>query len=297
MKRLDLITEFEEKYQGSNLQKIVNTNPTPIKYTIDGVDCYFHNADLFGLFELKIKKNGLTPDDFAIDYKNGFEAGLLYLREKEETSVKHFKSKDYREGTIVQLKYLLHERDFKHNIKGLLHHVFKTIPLVFTEKKIFDYGYWNAVVSSIDELCEIAGLKTDELRSQPLTNEEGTANNQHENIFCKSMPLNIPKEHFKRFTTSNSKLNGKPFLSENELKAFIDRAFLGKKGTKKIKFNMAPKGEKYKVQYVFREFFDTYGFEYSFYQKSAIELLTNNFIGWDYNNVKNNFQSKPKQTI
>ena len=96
MKRLDLRVEFEEQYQGSNFQKIARNNPVPIKYTIDGVDCYFQNPDLFGLMDFKIKKDGLIPDDFAIDYKNGFEAGLLHLKEKEEIQEENLKSSNLK---------------------------------------------------------------------------------------------------------------------------------------------------------------------------------------------------------
>lgn len=120
---------------------------------------------------------------------------------------------------------------------------------------------------------------------------------QQVNIFCKSMPLSIPKEHFERFTTSKSKLNERPFLNEMQFQAFIDRAFLGKNNIEKIKFNMAPTKEKLKVQYVFRDFFNTYGFEYGFLQDDAIKLLTDNFIGWKFSNVKNNFKYKPRLTI
>lgn len=163
MKRLSLINEFEEIYKGSDLQKIVQNNPIPIKYTINGFDCYFYNADLFGLFDWRVQKEGFSTDDFIIDYKKGFEKGMQHLKKVEKIKLKDLKSKDLKEDTITQLKNILHEREFKFGSKGLLDLVFNKVPLVFTEKTIFDCGYWNAIIFSIDDLCEKAGLTPDEL--------------------------------------------------------------------------------------------------------------------------------------
>ncbi|QIY83037.1 hypothetical protein HER18_05550 [Chryseobacterium sp. NEB161] len=167
MEKLNLITEFDEFYKGSDLQKIVSHKPLPIKYTIDGFDFYFYNADLFGLFEWNIKKDGLTTSDFIDDYKKGFEAGLLHLKTSEEIELKDLKSKDLREGTISQLKYILHEREFQFGSKGLLDLVFNKLPLIFTKKIIFDYGYWNGIIYSIDKISEKAGLSPNELKALP----------------------------------------------------------------------------------------------------------------------------------
>src|SRR5690606_31755879 len=174
MKKLSLITEFKDFYIGSDLQKIVNNNPLPIKHTINDFDCYFYNADLFGLFEWKIQKDGITTNDFINDYQKGFEAGLLHLKTSEEIELKDLKSKDLREGTISQLKYILHEREFKFGSKGLLDLVFNKVPLIFTEKNIFDYGYWNGIIYSIDDIIEKAGLTLDELKTPvPQQSEKG----------------------------------------------------------------------------------------------------------------------------
>lgn len=167
MKRLSLFTEFDKYYKGSDLQKIVSHKPLPFKYTINGTDCYFYNADLFGLFEWKIKKDGLTTNDFIDDYKKGFEAGLLHLETSERIELKDLKSKDLREGTISQLQYILFEREFKTGSKGLLDLVFNKLPLIFTGKIIYDFGYWNGIIYSIDELCEKAGLRLDDLKALP----------------------------------------------------------------------------------------------------------------------------------
>lgn len=119
------------------------------------------------------------------------------------------------------------------------------------------------------------------------------------NTFCRSMPMDIPIEHFKVLTIKKSK-NGKPFLTQDEFEVFIKKAFLGIEGLEKQKFNQAPKGEKFKIQYLFRQFYENYCYEYfdtGQNQDIFIRLLTDNFKGWDFENVKNNFNTKPKSLI
>ncbi|UPS90461.1 hypothetical protein [Bizionia sp. M204] len=119
------------------------------------------------------------------------------------------------------------------------------------------------------------------------------------NVFCASMPIDIPIEHFKILTISKSK-NGKPYLTQGEFEIFIQRAFLGVENLEKLKFNQEPKGEKLKIQYLFRQFYENYCFEYfdtGQTQDFFIKLLTENFTGWNFKNVKNNFKTKPKSLI
>lgn len=143
-------------------------------------------------------------------------------------------------------------------------------------------------------------FKLSELQpSQTKNNTETEEPQQDENVFCKTMPLNIPKEHFKTLTLKNSK-NGLPYLTQNQFNDFINKAFLGKVNLPKQKFNQVPKGEKLKIQYLFRQFYENYCFEYfntGQTQDVFIKLLTENFIGWEFENVKNNFKTKPKKLI
>jgi len=172
MKKLNLITEFDKYYKGSDLQKIVNNQPLPIKYTINDFECYFYNADLFGLFELKITKDGLTTNDFINDYKDGFIKGLNHLKEIEKIKIKDIKNTNSRSNTILQIQKILFEREFQFGSKGLINLVFKKIPLIFTEKNIYDYGYWNGIIHSIENLCNITGLTKNDLETlQPQQNE------------------------------------------------------------------------------------------------------------------------------
>lgn len=118
------------------------------------------------------------------------------------------------------------------------------------------------------------------------------------NIFHKSMPIKTAVNHFTIFTISKSK-NGKPFLTKDQLDIFIRKAFCGISDLPKQTFNQIPKGEKFKIQYVFREFYNNY-FQYfntGQVQDEFIKLLTENFTGWEFKNIKNNFNLKSKKTI
>ncbi len=126
------------------------------------------------------------------------------------------------------------------------------------------------------------------------------ANGIKPNVFCKSMPLNIPKDHFKVFVETNSKNNNKPFLTQDQLNSFIEKAFCGKIDLPKEKFNQAPKGEKLLIQTVFYEFYNSFCFEYFSTmqcQDIFIKLLTDNFEGWDFKNVKENFTPKTNKRL
>lgn len=115
------------------------------------------------------------------------------------------------------------------------------------------------------------------------------------NHFCRSMLLKVPIDHFKTFTETTSQ-NGKPFLTIDQLNTFIDRAFCGNTELPMQKFNQATKGEKLKIQKVFYDFYSI-GVEYfrsSKCRDNFIRLLTDNFIGWDFENVKNNFSKQTR---
>lgn len=137
--------------------------------------------------------------------------------------------------------------------------------------------------------------------TQQINNTGQTPPEVDVNVFCKSMSLSIPKEHFIKLVEEKSK-NGKPFLTQDQFNIFIERAFLGKEDVEKQKINMEARGEKLKVQYLFRQFYDNYSFEYlktTQTQDVFIKLLTDNFIGWDFDNVKANFKPKtiPKNPL
>lgn len=299
MKKINLITEFDIYNNNSDLKIILSHQTLPLKYTIDDFDCYFYSPHLFGLFEMRVTKNGITPNDFAIDYKKGFEKGLKHLKRKEKISLSSFDNVNKKDNLIERLKMILHEREFEDGTKGLLKLVFDKVPRVFTEKNIYDRGYWNGIIYSIDALWIQAGLKEIDLKATSKVNSNNDFAEDAVNVFCKTMPLSIPKEHFKPLTIECSK-DGKPFLTQEQFDNFINRAFFGKVDLPQQKFNQAPKGEKLSIQYVFRQFYDNYCFEYfntGQKQDIFIKLLSDNFVGWNFDNVKANFKTKPKKTL
>ena len=276
MKKLSLITEFKS-YQNSDLQKIVRNNPLPSKWTINGTDCYFYNADLFGLFELKVVKNGLTPDDFAEDYQRGFEAGMQHLNEQEQINLKDLKSKDLREGTILQIKNLLHEREFKPNIKGLLNLVFNNIPLIFTEKSIYDFGYWNGIIFSIDDLCKKIGLTPDKLQTFVIEK------NGNENESPKPKPTIQPEAFEAVFSIL------KDFFDEEYQNEFetVFKTF----GTVKNKLTFKSNGNKFAD--IFKKLFDNH-FITGCQKTDLINWIVSNF-NYLYRNEVREFKNKELQ--
>lgn len=116
------------------------------------------------------------------------------------------------------------------------------------------------------------------------------------NVFCKKMPINIPKKHFKILTEENSK-NGEPFLTQDQFDNFISRAFLGKTDIELQKINQGSK-EKSKIKYLFYQFYQAYSFEYFKTDQTKdkfIKLLTDNFDGWEIGNVQDNWNKPPKK--
>lgn len=127
--------------------------------------------------------------------------------------------------------------------------------------------------------------------------EKGTINGQAGiNHFCKSMPLNIVREHFEILTKVNSK-NGGSFLTIDQLNFFIERAFLDKSKVSKQKIDY---GSREKL-FVIKRFYQFYSLAIKDYEGNSqckpkyIRLLTDNFENWDYNSVKNNFGNKVKR--
>lgn len=111
-----------------------------------------------------------------------------------------------------------------------------------------------------------------------------------ENLFCKGMPLNFPREHF-RVLTERESINGKPFLTIEAFESFIQRAFLGEDLPKQT-INWGH-GEKFFIVKRFYQFFNLSckGYFENTYncREKYIKLLCDNFTGWGYRDVFNNF--------
>lgn len=235
VRRLFLGKEYKELYSGSDLQRVINSNPLPIKFTINDFECYFYNPDLFGLFELRINNDGLSPNHFIDDYRQGFEKGMQHLKKVEKIKLKDLKNVNLREHTISQLKDILFNREFKNGVQGLINTV-KTVPLLFTSKVINDYGYWNGIMYSIDSLCQKAGLTLDELKTstpeQPETDKPDEVEKELHNQIFKGNAFEVfEKYHNNKSLAENSRTdlnllfqlfkNDNLFVETVELKHYI----------------------------------------------------------------------------
>lgn len=158
-KRISLIAFFENNFLGSDLQRIANGNPLPIKSTIDDADIYYYNADLFGLFCLPnsfFDKWEVSVLDYERAYKDGFIKGLEHLKNEEEISLSAYRNKNEKDEVIKQLRNILFEREFVRNHKGLLS-VIKTTQLIWTYKNLYEVGYNNGIIYSIDVFSNKVG--------------------------------------------------------------------------------------------------------------------------------------------
>lgn len=249
--------------------------------------------------------NEKTIYEFLVSYAKGFTKGYNDFKETISKT-------DLFEISNTDLAYNIFERVYPSFtkakdgnitvIKGDLHN--KKLKQYITNELFYEAGYeggeyfkaWELILKSPMLFKEFFDKISPLLKALPphQTNIENL-----ENKFCQSMPMSIPKEHFNIFTIRLSK-NGKSFLTNEQFDLFIERAFNGNDSIPKQRFNQSPKGEKLLIQSVFYEFYDTYCFDYFTTmqcQETFIKLLTDNFEGWDYKNVKDNFKPKTEKRL
>lgn len=154
---------------------------------------------------------------------------------------------------------------------------------------------YDAILNHFDEII-ILESDLPESQNKIVTPDEFISKIQNEeNVFCKSMPLKIPIEHFKIFVDIENR-NGNPYLSKEQFISFIKRVFLNDKSIDKISFDIGSRGK----LFVIKRF-------YEFYQKAIrfentnqcrdkyIKLVSDNFTNWDYKDLKDNFGNKVKR--
>jgi len=207
-------------------------------------------------------------------------------------------------GKIVSIT----QKEIKQHINRMKSHPFTSEHILDIEDDlvVFEELRYEKRMRLKDELLEGVSKKNrsgKRLEFEDKVNENGESLSNDGNVtidnkFCENMPISIPQEHFNVFALNNSK-NGKPFLTTEQYHNFINRAFKGNSGISKQKFNNTKK-EHSVVVHVFYDFYlkttDEY-FNSSQNRDIFMRLLTNNFIGWDFNSVKNNFSRKPLKTI
>lgn len=152
LKIVNLKSFYFDSYDGSELQKINRNNPLPHKCTIDGQDFFYYHADLSGLMWMHGDDEKLKYNEYVDFYRNGFADGLDHLKEKEGVRRKDFYNANKIEGLKNTLWRLLFTRVFLRNHKGLQDFE-KKIPLIWTEKRIYDEGYHNGLLYSVLTLC------------------------------------------------------------------------------------------------------------------------------------------------
>lgn len=164
MEKLSLIQEYN-LYKISDLKKQIDNFGIPLEFTIYGDKCYFYNSDLYGLFELKIEKEGIKPLDFIKYYKEGFLNGLRHLEDKEQIFERDFSDTNRRHLSIQLIKDILHSREFIEHTKGLIN-LIRKVSLIFTEKTIYDQGYYNGLFYSIDNLIKKKGITYEDVQPE-----------------------------------------------------------------------------------------------------------------------------------
>ena len=126
----------------------------------------------------------------------------------------------------------------------------------------------------------------------PVVQSESTAppaEKEKQNLFCPSMPLSVPIEYFRLFTTERNN-KGQAYLSVADFDKFIDRAFCGNADMEKLKLNYDAKNY---VISIFYTFYSDKGKDYENNSQCVpkyVNLLCDNFIGFEFQKVENNFK-------
>ena len=107
-----------------------------------------------------------------------------------------------------------------------------------------------------------------------------------ENLFIKGMEMGIVYEHFKPLTIKKNKA-GQPYLTPEQLVAFLKRGFIGDKSVPKQKINYMP-GER---GFIVKRFYEFYGLAFTAYyvpnrKQPFINLFLDCFEGWEESTVR-----------
>lgn len=136
-----------------------------------------------------------------------------------------------------------------------------------------------------------------------LSNSSNDEKKESINQFNKLMPIELAVNHFKVFTNTNYKKEKIPFLSNEAFELFIQKAFYEKKEIAKQKLNVGPTEKSFIVKR-FYEFYqigiganaDSPDYEGTTQcRQKYIELLTDNFTNWTFEDIKKNFGNKTKR--
>jgi hypothetical protein len=154
----------------------------------------------------------------------------------------------------------------------------------------------NEIRNNLKRSDDIQNLN---LRDESLHDNKSSETNNHENIFCKGIDMNFVKKHFSVLTERVSKNNKKPFLTNEQLNDFINAGFWGHPLKEKITINKSIRGEKQLIVKLFYDFFNSTSRDYfeGYNRDKYIKLLSDNFVDFDFDVLKNNFLPKTKKSI
>lgn len=257
--------------------------------------------DLIDLRNHKLVKVHTYP--FWLAYKKAYKQGRSFFKENYTVSgeVLYGKHGGILERTIHKHYY---HTDFKNFNEGWSYWE-RFSPLVFDMDSFTQYGYYGGIISALNEykklhpvvfskfaLCNDTNTHTEIETPKTKLALEDLKRSKASNKFNERMPLAIPIDHFKVLFESKNK-KGAPFLSESDFVKFIRCAFLGEPLKEKIKLKFGS-GSKGQIISLFHRFFSIGGqYEKSLHVRDKyIHLLTDNFEGWSFEQVKQNFKSQ-----
>jgi hypothetical protein len=277
-----LVNYLSNRYFSSNnlYEKITNKSIKKITEI-----CYHH----YSLGNYTDAQSIFSSDDNLCSY---FTKGELneYINSNLIVVVKIYENQ--KEGGFTPpSRYKITDEKFKMEIYKACKDIIISKEMLRKVKELPEYDF-----DEIATTISVEPRNKNKITQETLLTEKNEVTNNLElgiNVFCKEMPLSLPINFFKIFNLKNSKNNNKPFLSQEQLNLFIRKAFNGEKNIEKIKFNQAAKGEKLLIQYVFYKFYLEFCDDYfGTLQKQQlfINLLADNFIGWNSKSLSKKFK-------
>jgi tetratricopeptide (TPR) repeat protein len=165
-------------------------------------------------------------------------------------------------------------------------------------------SYEGNIVKDISQLNKTDKIFTKTYQADENLRSTSDKSNELRKIMCTSfsdkLELKTAISYFEVLKTRVSEGNSEPFLTDEQFELFINVAFRSGKLERKIRINQKPRGERMLITKVFYTFYtETYEELFGF-QKNRdkyIELLTDNFLGFKFKNIKNNFNKNTRGSL
>lgn len=274
---------FEEKYESSwySTIQLIYSTMTMFYYEIGLVNC--DPKEDKKLLKVRLEKYKYNLENEKL---KEFERFYEFLLTKDPNDC------------IKALNFFRWVMKTYSSILGHYHYNFETSYFYETIKKFYEKLESEYNAERLKLFVPISGFtefqKLDQSKEKNSLSKSGGL--AKENMFCKAMPLEIAKEHFLVFTKRLSK-NKQPFLSEEQLNLFMERAFQGNSQIEIQTFNYSIREK----LFIVKRFYQFYLLAIQDYESTTqckdkyLKLLTDNFSNWDYRNIKTNFGNKVKR--